>query len=59
MEVLQGVSIPVLQSMEGRKWRVQYESGMTNQLSKEVWLPVCEDFFDCVERVGLGKEDAN
>ncbi|MDY4067123.1 extracellular solute-binding protein [Bullifex sp.] len=59
MEVLQGVSIPVLQSMEGRKWRVQYESGMTNQLSKEVWLPVFENFFDFVEKVGLGKEDAN
>lgn len=33
MEVLQGLSIPVLQSMEGRKWRQQYESGATRELS--------------------------
>ena len=59
MEVLQGASIPVLQSMEGRKWRQQYESGMTNQLSSEVWLPVFENFFDFVENVGLGEEDAS
>ena len=58
MEVLQGVSIPVLQSIEGRKWRQQYESGATNQLSEEVWLPVFENFFDFKEKVGLGAEDA-
>ena len=58
MEVLQGASIPVLQSIEGRKWRQQYESGATNQLSEEVWLPVFENFFDFAEKVGLGAEDA-
>ena len=58
MEVLQGVSIPVLQSIEGRKWRQQYESGATNQLSEEVWLPVFENFFDFKEKIGLGAEDA-
>ena len=58
MEVLQGVSIPVLQSMEGRKWRQQYESGATHELSEEVWLPVFENFFDFRESVGLGAEDA-
>ena len=58
MEVLQGVSIPILQSMEGRKWRQQYESGATHELSEEVWLPVFENFFDFKEKVGLGAEDA-
>ena len=58
MEVLQGVSIPVLQSIEGRKWRQQYESGAPNQLSEEVWLPVFENFFKFKEKVGLGAEDA-
>ena len=58
MEVLQGVSIPVLQSIEGRKWRQQYESGATNQLSEEVWLPVFENFFDFKEKANLGAEDA-
>ena len=58
MEVLQGASIPMLQSIEGRKWRQQYESGATNELSEEVWLPVFENFFDFKENVGLGAEDA-
>ncbi|MDD6122580.1 MAG: extracellular solute-binding protein [Solobacterium sp.] len=58
MEVLQGASIPVLQSIEGRKWRQQYESGLTNQLSEEVWLEVFENFFDFMEKTGLGTEDA-
>ena len=58
MEVLQGISISNLQSMEGRKWRQQYESSATNELSEEVWLPVFENFFDFKEKVGLGAEDA-
>ena len=58
MEVLQGASIPVLQSMEGRKWRQQYESGATHELSEEVWLPVFENFFDFMEKTGLDAEDA-
>ena len=58
MEVLQGASIPVLQSIEGRKWRQQYESGAAQELSEEVWLPVFENFFDFKEQTGLGEEDA-
>lgn len=58
MEVLQGASIPVLQSIEGRKWRQQYESGATHELSEEVWLPIFENFFDFKEKAGLGAEDA-
>lgn len=58
MEVLQGASIPVLQSIEGRRWRQQYESGATHELSEEVWLPIFENFFDFKENVGLRAEDA-
>ena len=58
MEVLQGASIPMLQSIEGRRWRQQYESGATQELSEEVWLPVFENFFDFADKVGLGAEDA-
>ena len=58
MEVLQGASIPMLQSIEGRKWRQQYESGATNELSEEVWIPVFENFFAFAEKTGLGEEDA-
>lgn len=58
MEVLQGASISVLQSIDGRKWRQQYESGATRELSEEVWLPVFENFFDFMEITGIGPEDA-
>ena len=58
MEVLQGASIPMLQSIEGRKWRQQYESGATHALSEEVWLPIFASFFDFMEKTGLGAEDA-
>ena len=56
MEVLQGMSAAKLLSMEGREWRQQYESGNTNQLSEEVWLPVFEKFFDFAEKAGLDEE---
>ena len=59
MEVLQGASISQLLSMEGREWRQQYESGATNQLSEEVWLPVFENFFDLKDKARLGAEDAS
>ncbi|MGN1230351.1 MAG: 5'-nucleotidase C-terminal domain-containing protein, partial [Anaerotignum sp.] len=59
METLQGFSIQQLLAMEGREWRQQYESGTTNQLSEEVWLPVFEKFFDLKEKVGLDATDAD
>lgn len=58
METLQGFAISSLLSMEGREWRQKYESGATNQLSEEVWLPVFEKFFDVKDGIGLGTEDA-
>ena len=50
METLQGFSISTLLSMEGREWRTGYESGATEQLSEEVWLPVFEKMFDLKEK---------
>lgn len=58
MEILQGFSSAQLLSMEGREWRQKYESGATDQLSEDVWMPVFEKFFDLKEKIGLGKEDA-
>lgn len=58
MEVSQGASISVLQSIDERKWRQQYESGATGELSEKVWLPVFENFFDFMEITGIGPEDA-
>lgn len=57
MEVLQGFSISHLLSMEGREWRQQYESGITKQLSGEVWMPVFEKFFDLKAKTGIGKAE--
>lgn len=57
MELLQGFGITQLNSMEGREWRQQYESGKTHQLSKKVWLPVFERFFDLKEKMGWGAEE--
>lgn len=57
MEVLQGFSISQLLSMEGREWRQQYESGLTNQLSEAVWMPVFEQFFDMKEKTGIGEAE--
>lgn len=57
MEVLQGFSISQLLSMEGREWRQKYESGMTNQLSEEVWMPVFEKFYDMKDKTGIGKAE--
>lgn len=58
METLQGFSIKELQTMEGREWRQSYESGVVNQLSEEVWMPVFEKFYDMKEKVGLDNTDA-
>lgn len=57
METLQGFSIAQMVSMEGREWRQQYESGATNQLSEEVWLPAFEKFFDVKEKARLGEAE--
>ncbi len=57
MEVLQGFAISQLLSMEGREWRQQYESGIADQLSEEVWMPVFEKFFDMKEKTGLGEAE--
>ena len=57
MEVLQGFAISQLLSMEGREWRQKYESGIANQLSEEVWLPVFEKFFDVKEKTGIGRAE--
>lgn len=59
MEVLQGLSSAQLMSMEGRMWRQEYESGATNQLSEEVWMPVFEKFFNMKDKTGLDEEEAS
>lgn len=57
MEVLQGFGTSQLLSMEGREWRQQYESGTTNQLSENVWMPIFEKFYDMKDKAGLGGKE--
>ncbi|MCM1326739.1 MAG: ABC transporter substrate-binding protein [Bacteroidales bacterium] len=57
MEVLQGLSIEQLTSQKGREWRQQYESGRTDQLSEEVWLPVFERMEAFIAYTGLNASD--
>lgn len=59
MEVLQGFSIPQLLSMEGREWRQKYESGKTDQLSEEVWMPVFEKFFDLKDKADITSDQTD
>ena len=57
MEILQGLSVQRLTSQEGREWRQQYESGQTDQLSEEVWLPVFERLREFIEYAGINASD--
>ncbi len=57
METLQGFAIPNLTSMEGREWRMRYESGETHRLSREVWMPAFEKFFAMKEAAALGEAE--
>lgn len=57
MEMLQGLSIEQLSSQEGREWRQQYESGRTDQLDEEVWLPVFQRMKEFIEYTGIDASD--
>lgn len=57
MEILQGLSISQLNSQAGREWRQQYESGQTNQLSEEVWLPVFQRMEEFLRYTGITAQD--
>lgn len=57
MEVLQGLSASVLTSQAGRQWRQMYESGQTDELSEEVWMPVFERMEAFIDYTGLTAQD--
>ena len=62
LEVLQGVSISQLMTLEGIEWRQKYESekeGDHVTLDEKLWLPVFEKFYSFVETTGLGQKDTN
>lgn len=57
MEILQGLSVQCLTSQTGREWRQMYESGQTDQLSEEVWLPVFQRMQEFIDYAGVGPND--
>ncbi len=57
MEILQGLSASQLTSQTGREWRQKYESGQTNQLSEEIWMPVFERMQEFIDYAGITKKD--
>ncbi|MCM1134613.1 MAG: ABC transporter substrate-binding protein [Clostridium sp.] len=57
MEILQGLSAQILTSQEGREWRQRYESGQTNQLDEEVWLPIFERMREFIDYSGVTSAD--
>lgn len=57
MEILQGLSASVLMSQDGRQWRQMYESGQTDELSEEVWMPIFERMEEFIDYTGLTAQD--
>ncbi len=57
MEVLQGLSASLLMSYEGREWRQLYESGQTDQLDEEVWIPVLERMQEFIDYARIIEAD--
>lgn len=57
MEVLQGVSIPSLNSLEGRMWRMDYENGKTDFLDQIVWPAVIQQMERFLSDTGARPED--
>ncbi len=57
MEILQGLSAAELTSNAGRQWRQSYESGETDELSEEVWLPVFERMEEFIDYAGIVPSD--
>ena len=55
MEILQGLSVSCLTSQAGREWRQRYESGQTDELSEDVWLPVFERMLDFIGYAGKSR----
>lgn len=57
MEILQGLSLTQMTSQAGREWRQLYESGQTDRLDGEVWLPAFARMGEFIAYTGLGPSD--
>ncbi len=59
LEVLQGLSIPQLTSLEGKLWRMDYESDKTDRLDTQVWPGVFERMERFINDMGWEPEVAS
>lgn len=59
MEILQGLSIPEITSMDGSIWRSNYEdpSDAENGLDKDIWPVVFENMEQFIKDVKIGPDD--
>lgn len=61
LETLEGFNIEALQSLEGRRWRSNYESGIEVTLDDEVWPEAfahMEDMLERTDNVANSEEEA-
>ena len=62
LELLQGISISQLMTLEGIEWRQKYESEKEGEhvtLDENVWLPVFEKFYSFLETTGVDEKDVD
>lgn len=62
LELLQGVSISQLMTLEGIEWRQKYESEKEGEhvtLDENVWLSVFEKFYSFLETTGVDEKDVD
>lgn len=52
LETLEGFNIEGLQSLDGKKWRTDYESGVTTTLDDEVWAEAFDHMEEVLEVTG-------
>lgn len=59
LETLQGFNIELLQDIEGRRWRSNYESGITTGADETVWTEAFSRMYDMLEKTdNIDKDDA-
>ncbi|MGN1188847.1 MAG: hypothetical protein ACI4SL_00460, partial [Candidatus Ornithospirochaeta sp.] len=62
LEILQGLGITDLMTLEGVEWRQRYESEKEGEhvvLDESVWLPVFEKFYAFLETTNVGVKDVD
>lgn len=59
MEILQGLSIEALSSLEGRTWRHDYENKITDKLDDVIWTQAFEQVQELVESGLIKSADAD